>query len=459
MLAWAWSLFGVYLFVTALLAWHGGRKTTSTQSFAIGSGRMNPWMAGLTLGACTASSSLFVIMPGWVYADGLPALLGFGVSLIVGLSLGFWVFAPRFQEIGADVGALTVPHWIGERYRSPLLRRVFAGLGLLQISYLVLVVVGCGYVMRDSLGISYQMSVVLIVVFVFGYTGFGGAWAHALTNSLQGAIMLVLAIVIFASGIEWWLDGSLWKDLASTGLVAPESQLFSTHAEVWIVQTIMVIGFCTQPQLLSKALYVDGRKHVGIMLLTAIAAVAVYTLVLFAGAYARLGLDEVVPQDQAASRYYATAFLSAPVGAAVTVTILAASMSTLDGLIVALSASLSGDLIGKRATVSTNRIVLTLIAIATAVLALHPPELVQISAQIGIFALIAASGGPLVAGLYLRGRLSALAAFCSATTALTIHFGMHFTGLNGGNPGIGSSIGLVAGIVVAVTLGRARAPA
>ena len=58
----AWTLFIVYLLLTAVLAWQGGKRTTGSSGFAVGSGRMNPVMAGMTLGACLASSAMFVII-------------------------------------------------------------------------------------------------------------------------------------------------------------------------------------------------------------------------------------------------------------------------------------------------------------------------------------------------------------------------------------------------------------
>lgn len=123
---WAWAFFSVYLVFTAVLAWRGGQKTGGTDSFAIGDGQMSPWVAGTTLGACLASSSMFVIMPGFVYADGLSALIGFSLPLIAGLAFGLLVLGPRFQDIGATAGALTIPHWLGARYRSDTLRRTYS---------------------------------------------------------------------------------------------------------------------------------------------------------------------------------------------------------------------------------------------------------------------------------------------------------------------------------------------
>lgn len=462
---WHWLLFAFYLLVTTGLAWRGGRHSQGGDGFAVGGGRMNPWLAGMTLGACLASSSVFVIMPGFVYADGLPALIGFTLPLIAGLGLGLVLFAPPFQRLGKQVAALTIPHWLGARYESPMLRRSFAALNVLNIAYLVLITVGCGYVMQAALGVPYTWAVVGIVCFVFGYTAFGGAWAHALTNSMQGAVMLVMALLIFGAGWQHWADGSVVAVLADSGATAPDSLLFSTSLEVWLVPFVMGIALSTQPHLLTKALYVQGRRELGITVVTGMLAFTLFSLVLFAGVYARLALPEAVPQDQAMAAWLSLAFPWEPLGALVSVAILAASMSTLDGLLVAVSASVGNDLLlGSRdasdpKAVWLNRAVLAALAVATVAIALSPPKLVLVLGQLGVYGLVAASAGPLLAGLYRRGALDPRIALFSAGVALAVHFGLALTVV--GNPGLSASIA----VAIAAPLGflpvglLSRAPA
>ncbi|HJN72960.1 MAG TPA: hypothetical protein QGF58_03400 [Myxococcota bacterium] len=442
-MALSWALFLVYAVLTALLAWRGGRQSSTGAGFAIGSGRMSWWVAGITLGACLASSATFVIVPGFVYSEGLPALVGFTAPFIAGIALGLFVFTGPFKE--RTRGALTVPHWLGERYDSPALRKLFAGLNVLNVAYLVLITVGCGYVMQAALGVPYPVAVVGIVAFVFGYTGFGGAGAHALTNTLQGIVMLVVAVVIASAGLDQL--GVTWQSLASTGWTAPDSLLFSTPGEVWLVPFFMGIALTTQPHLLCKALYVADRAAVRKMVVVAILCFAVFSLVLLAGAHARVVLPEGIAQDQVMATYLVEAFPWKPLSALVSVAILAASMSTLDGLLVAIAASVGGDLF-ERPSVSRNRLVLAGLAVVTVAIALSPPQLVLILGQLGVYGLVAASAGPLLAGLFRDGRLHAVPALCSAIVALIVHFGLALTVFD--NPGLAACAAVAVGIPIAL---------
>ena len=449
----AWTLFVVYLLITAILAWQGGRRTSGGAGFAVGSGRMNPLMAGMTLGACLASSAMFVIMPGFVYSEGLPALVGFSLPLVLGVATGLWLLAPRFQALGAASGALTVPHWIGNRYCSAALRRLFAVLHILQLAYLVLVTVGCAYVMSSTLGLPYEACVVGIVVFVFGYTAFGGAWAHALTNSVQGAIMLVVALLIFCAGWQHWESGALVQTLAESGWTAPESKLFSSSWEVWGVPFVMGAALTTQPHLITKALYVEGRRNLAITIGVGVLTFGVFSLVLFGGAYARLDLAPGLAQDAIMGTWLASAFPWPALGALVSVAILAASMSTLDGLLVATAATLANDVAPGRGGLWLNRVVLLALGLGTIALALSPPSLVLILGQLGVYGLVAASAGPLVAGLVHRGEVRALGAWAGALSALVLHFTLSLGGLTG-NPGVAAIVAMAVGVPVSLLLGR-----
>ncbi len=445
----AWLLFALYIAVTTWLAYKGGQKTGDAAEYAIGGGTMNPWLVGITLGACLASSATFVIVPGWVYAEGTAALIGFTLPFIAGIAAGLFVLAPRFQRIGAADGALTLPHWLGQRYNHAALRQMFSLLNVLQLAYLVLITVGCGMVMEQALGVPYPVAVVGVVAFVFAYTGFGGSYAHAFTNSLQGAVMLVMVVAIVASGWHWWLDGSVARELGETGWTAPGSVLFSTPWEVWGISFAMGAALTTQPHLLTKALYVNGRRDLHITLGTGVATYMVFALVLFAGVYARIALPADLDRKAVMATYLAQAFPWDWVGAAVSVAILAASMSTLDGLLVAISASVGNDLLPGRGTVWVNRAVLVALAVVTAAVALSPPTLVLTLGQLGVYGLVAASAGPLLVGLFAEGDLDGRWAVAAALVALTTHFGLVAGGYTA-NPGVGATAAILVSVPVAV---------
>jgi SSS family solute:Na+ symporter/sodium/pantothenate symporter len=114
----AWALFIAYLAGTAYLGWLGYRRTTGFSSFALGNKDIHPIIVGITLAASTASASTFIINPGFVYVDGFSAWFHMVVGVAVGFLAMLYVLSFRFRSIGEQSKALTIPDWIGKRYRS-----------------------------------------------------------------------------------------------------------------------------------------------------------------------------------------------------------------------------------------------------------------------------------------------------------------------------------------------------
>jgi len=126
----AWGALSAYVLVTSVLAYRGWRKTKTMEAYAVGSRDIAPWIVGLSLSAQLTSVATFVVNPGLVYAFGLAGLLGFGVAAGSGIILGLVIFTHAFRKVGAQVAALSVPQWIGLRFKSKPLSIGFAVLSL-----------------------------------------------------------------------------------------------------------------------------------------------------------------------------------------------------------------------------------------------------------------------------------------------------------------------------------------
>ncbi|MBW2457442.1 MAG: hypothetical protein JRI68_23245, partial [Deltaproteobacteria bacterium] len=162
-----WSLFLGYLALTSYLAWLGHKKTKDIKSFAVGGGNMHPVIVGITLAASIASTATFVINPGFVYVHGVSALIHLGVAAGSGVIVGLLLMSTGFRRVGVKTGAITLPGWVGNRYRSRAMSVIFAAINLLSLSFVVLILGGLSIVMQTTLGMSNVESLLLIVGFVF----------------------------------------------------------------------------------------------------------------------------------------------------------------------------------------------------------------------------------------------------------------------------------------------------
>jgi sodium/pantothenate symporter len=470
-----WIFFSAYaIAVTAIALWSRSRAR-SMESFSVGTRTASPYLVGLSLAANMTSAATFVINPGLMYLYGWSGIIGYAVATPLGIFLGLIIFTKKFRTVGDRTRVITVPQWIGDRYGKPMLKVYFAVLSLLQITFLVLIVVGLSVVLRSMLGLSTETALLIVVGFTFAYILLGGASAHILTNTVQAVIMIIVAFIFLYSGIEYF-SGGVGGFFAQLDAVAPhfgsatnpESLLFRDWFEVFAANFIIGIAIILQPHIISKALYLRTERDVNRFLTTAIVVATLFFAVLMTGLFARLAMTgEVLKPDVVMASYIVhgfSPFLRAVIGLG----ILSAGFSTMEGILVALSSIFANDflkgILPARITDaeawSTRSLLyakIFLIALAPVTLLLswdqilHPSLSVALFAQNGVYGLFAASFVPVLFGVFVKNTDWKLA-FAASLTALIVHFGMYYGEVTvyHNNPGVTAACALIASVLVAL---------
>lgn len=476
----AWVLFLTYLIGTAWLGYRGFRRTKGFSSFAIGDRAMNPVVVGITLAASVSSASTFIINPGFVYVDGFGAFFHMAIGVGIGFLSMLTLLSFQFRRIGAETGALTIPDWIGRRYESRGFALFFSVLNLLSFAFVVLLVGGISIVMQSLLGVSNVVALTITLVFVTGYVFVGGTYAHVLTNLLQGSLMIgVSLLVLGACGyLAFQQPGSVPDALSSIdpSLTAPVNRsgllfndVFSIYVAGFVVGAIVVC----QPHILTKALYVKDDRAVRSYLFVFAGVFLLFQSLALVGFFAHLAVDPERLVDAATGQFrqdlVMTQFLETMfppwVFTIVGIVLLAAAMSTLDGLLVSMSTITANDLVlnlvdrdgGQKdekkmaLALRASHVVLIVIAVAAFLVNLQPPELLGIFGQTGVYGLTAAAAPPLLLGVLFR-RVPVAIVWAGSVAALTIHFVLFFRGADlfptssiaFGNPGVTVSIATLA---------------
>ncbi len=485
----AWILFAIYLLGTAYLGWLGHKKTRDFSSFAIGQGDLSPLTVGVTLAAATASAATFIINPGFVYVDGLAAFMHLGISVFVGFVLMLSVLSFRFRKIGEANHALTIPDWIGKRYRSKAFALYFALINLLTVAFIVLLVGGISIVMQKLLGVDNITALIITLVFVTGYVLFGGTYAHVFTNMFQGFLMIGITAIIVWSGVKLMLaEDHFWQNIRAidSNLLAwvnPKSALYNDLFSTYVSGFFIGAALVCQPHILTKALYVKTDKAVRNYILVFSAVFFFFCLLLLAGFWAHLAVPAEQLNDPATGAFRQDLVMTTYLQFAfpdwmftiISVVLLAAAMSTLDGLLVGISTITANDLVLNLAdhfskkdmdqstkmnlALKISHLVLIVIAVVVFLITLSPPKLLGIFGQTGVYGLVLAAVPPLLAGVLFQ-RVSTPLVWSMSVMALIIHFGLFFFGqqlfphssLAFGNPGVTATIGLLLTVVPTVAI-------
>jgi len=460
-----WFAVVAYFAVTGFVAIRHARRVKSVASYAVGNRGIPPAVVGLSLAAQLTSVATFVVNPGLVFAYGYAALLGYGVAAGLGITLGLAFFSRRFRSHGARVQALTVPQWIGARYGSRALRAGFAILSFGLVTFATLIVVALAVVVGRLLALPPEWVAAGLVTIAVAGVMVGGASGHAWTNAVQAAIMVVVAAILLAKGLPLLAEGGVTGRLAAidphlVGLSNPASPFFRNAFEVVICNFVIGLAIVCQPHIIAKALYLRDDREVRAYLAPAIGVGLLFTGVLVTGLWARLALSGAVPIDRVVSSWIAVAF-PAGVQVLVTVGLLCAGLSTLEGILLALSATVSADfyplVTGKapeRAALAVGRWALVVVAVATVGLAVwqisHPTAgTVAIFAQYGVYLLFSASFLPLACGMFLpRVRPGVVAAAVVAVVVTYLAASLCEITRFHNNPAVLATAGIAAGWLV-----------
>ncbi len=459
----AWTAVLGYAALTLALAIRGARATTSLKSFAVGNGDIHPALLGLSLVAQLTSVATFVINPGLVFHSGVSGLLGYGVAAAAGITLGLVVFTARFRAMGAKVAALTVPSWIGKRYDSDLLRGLFALLSLGLVAFAVLIVVALSYVLSNLLGVAPAVLALTLTAFVVGSVLIGGANGHALTNAVQAVVMLIVAVILIGAGLPLFFEGDglgallAAQDPRLLTLTNPGSLYFRNLFEVFGCNFVVGLAVVCQPHIVGKALGLRRDDQVRTFLGVAMLAGLVFLGVLLVGLYARA----VVPLDTRIDLVVPTwigATFSSPMQVLISIGMLCAGLSTLEGILLALSGIFALDvhplLPGTRDPARALRFgKLGLVAMGVLTVALAMRQIadpvggsVAIFAQYGVYLLFTASFLPLACGMFLPG-VSRAAVTVASLAAIGGYLGASVFGLTmlSSNPAFLATVGIACG--------------
>ncbi|HNX76625.1 MAG TPA: sodium:solute symporter [Candidatus Rifleibacterium sp.] len=424
-----WSALILYVVITFALTIRGMRRTKDLASFAVGNKDIGPFWVGLSLTAQLTSVATFVVNPGLVYHYGFSALLGLGFAAGLGIMIGLCVLSGPFMAVGDRVKALTIPQWIGACYESKGLRLFFAVISLTLVSFIVLIAVAIALTLFSLLQMTDLNSTTWLVVgvmaFVFSYTLLGGANTSTYTNAIQALVMLLVAVILILSGYEHFMSGEgLFAKLAAidpglTAFANPASLYFRNFFEVFFCNFLVGLAIVCQPHILGKVFLLKDRGQIKTYLATAIIAGAVFVSVMLVGLYARVTLPQLTAIDRVVPTYIAMNFGSAT-QVLISIGLLCAGISTLEGLLLALSAIFSSDIYLTLKPISSpenrdaelktalmfGKIALVIVGIGCIGLSiwqLNNPTggSVAIFAQYGVYLLFTATFLPIACGLFL----------------------------------------------------------
>ena len=192
---WGWFFLALYMLAMLGFGIVGMRKVSNSDDFATARGAYGPWFLSFALVATTASGGTFIGLPALTYTAGFSGLW-YQIVYPLGVYIGVLVCLRAVRNAGASFGTRSMPEYLGDRYNSELLRLAVALFSLLLIFYLAAQLLSAAVMFTKMLGLDVAWALGVTSLLLMLYVVIGGAHADILTDGVQGALMLLLAVVL-----------------------------------------------------------------------------------------------------------------------------------------------------------------------------------------------------------------------------------------------------------------------
>ena len=413
------------------------RRNNDIQGFLIGDRELGPVVASISYAASSSSAWTLLGVSGGAFATGISAVW-FVVGSIVGMLISWTFIAPQLMRLSHQHNLVTLTDILVLKLDGSWAKAisVFASLTIVVCFgfYVAAQLQGAGQTFHHAFSLDQNNSIVIGAIIVLVYTLLGGFWAVSVTDTIQGLLMLVASILLPVTAyLSMGGFNGFWQ---SYTLVASASELdwFNNRtglAAFGFVFGIVGVSFGTfgQPHLLVRFMALRDNKA---LVRARLIAVAWFSIVFggmfFLGLAGRVLLGELSNSESVF--IVLTEQLFSPIVAGIIIAaLLSAIMSTADSQLLAGAAAISHDLgiarYFKGHEILVSRLAITILLIASCLIAVNIPASIFSRALLAWSALGAAFG-PIVIFRVLKLNPSAAAVFLAMSagffTAAWFHF-------------------------------------
>ncbi len=236
-------------------------RTRSSSDFFMAGRNLGILVTAFAVFSSTMSGFGFVGGPGLVYNMGMSSVW-ITFSSVIGFNIGFYLLAKRLR-IFAELGNfLSLPEVIGYRYQNQQTRLLVAiAIVLGVIGYMATQILAMSVVLRDLLqqtdflpAISLEACMIFSGSILVFYSVTGGIIASVYTDLIQGAIMIVAALLIFITAITVF-DGGIGE--VSTIIYNDDPEAIGPWGTIGIMGClswflVFGLGAAGQPHVITK---------------------------------------------------------------------------------------------------------------------------------------------------------------------------------------------------------------
>lgn len=341
-----------YQLVMLGIGWWASKRNSDSEDYYLGGRKLGPMVAALSASASSSSAWSLLGVSGAAFAWGLPAIWLIP-STIAGFLINWYLIAPRLYSMSRESGALTLTEFIagppGDPARSTIMRMGSAVILFSFTFYIAAQFQAAGTTFASVLRIEQSTAIMIGAAVVLAYVWLGGFWAASVTDTLQGLLMAVSAVVlpllalIAVGGPGDLLSSLALENVSGVRLWTDQSTL---PAAIGFVLGLFGIGlgYPGQPHVVNRFMAIRSKKAIVQGRRIAIAwASIIYVGMVVLGWCGRVLVENLGDGEQLLF-VLATLLLPAVLAGVMVSAILSAIMSTADSQLLVAASSVSHDL-------------------------------------------------------------------------------------------------------------------
>ena len=342
----------LYLGIMAVIGWYAGRKTNSIGDFFVLSGKAGVLVSGIAYFSTQFSMGTFLGTPGTIYGVGYAGMAISVPGAVFCMILPALLIGRKLITLGHKYGFLTMADYLTDRYHSKNMSGV---LGVMMLFFLVPMmgaqIIGAGVIVHVFTGLPEWVGVVGMGIIVILYCMSGGMKGAMMTDVIQGSLMIATAVVTFIVSV---VMGGGFSNINHTLQSMNEAYLTFPGANgympwTYYVSNIVLWSFFTmgQPHLFTKFFAMKDHKTMFKAILLGTAGMFFSaTLIEWAGVNGIASIqniekaDQIIPMilQRGMNPFLASIFIAG---------IVAAGMSTIDGILVTTTGAVTRDIYQK----------------------------------------------------------------------------------------------------------------
>ena len=404
----------LYLGIMAFIGWYAGRKTNNIGDFFVLSGKAGVVVSGIAYFSTQFSMGTFLGTPGTIYGVGYAGMAISVPGAVFCMILPALLIGRKLITLGHKYGFLTMADYLTDRYHS---KKMSGVLGVMMLFFLVPMmgaqIIGAGVIVHVFTGLPEWVGVVGMGIIVILYCMSGGMKGAMMTDVIQGSLMIATAVVTFIVSV---VMGGGFSNINHTLQSMNEAYLTFPGANgympwTYYVSNIVLWSFFTmgQPHLFTKFFAMKDHKTMFKAILLGTAGMFFSaTLIEWAGVNGIASIqniekaDQIIPMilQRGMNPFLASIFIAG---------IVAAGMSTIDGILVTTTGAVTRDIyqkiINKNATdeavMSLSKVVTVIIGIVVICFGVFQPGSIF---EINLFAFsgMAIFVVPILFGIYWK---------------------------------------------------------